>query len=387
MTSVLSVTSSAASTAISATGKPSDLDTLARTADVPTLTKYVRQHPQDRSALETSMVKAGRSGDVSTMSQALKKNDYDVAVWTRYGKGGGPAGPTYAVRPASDPAHKVGSSAAWTDLEASGQVTPSERAIISHMSASEGRLDSVQAYDNQIVSLGAMQKTVNPQGTGELPMQVWDFKQANPDKYQTLFADKGWTVERVKPGHNEGSFALRLTVDGKELTPRETAAYIKDRASPDHWDTALDPLKDAGRDPDFQAQQIKDFQARLTQATSVIPAGAGYTRPIHDYVTSEQGAAMILDHHVNRPAHVDNAFGAALDKFHAANPKAARDPSTWTTEQRAQYEPQILASYRNERASTAYRPQMTHANERADRLMGPASPLSAVPGTYHRTPN
>ncbi len=385
MTSVLSLAASGTSSILPRGAKATDLATLANTGDVPTLTVYIRQHPQDRNALENAMIKAGRSGDVSAMSQALKKADYDVAIWSRYGKTGG--GPTYAARSPNDPAYKVGNSPAWDGLQAAGKVTPSERAVISRMSASEGRLDSVQAYDNQMISAGAMQKTVNPQGTGELPRQVWDFKEAYPDKYQTLFADKGWTVDRVKPGHGDSSFAMRLTVDGKELTPRETVAYIKDRNSPDHWNKALDPFKEAGRDPDFQAQQIKDFQVRLTQATGVIPVGASYTHPIRDYVTSEQGAAMVLDHHVNRPGHVDNAFGAALDTFYAANPKASRDPSTWTSEQRAEYEPAILGNYRNERASDTYTPPMTHANERAGRLMGPDSTLSAEPGSFHRTTN
>lgn len=383
MTSALSLLAPGTSATPSAAAKPDDLATLARTASVETLTIYARQHPQERGALETAMVKAGRTGDVSQMSQALKKPDFEVPIWMRYGQTGG--GPTYSVRPTSDPAHKVGASLAWNTLESSGQVTPSERAVISHMSASEGRLDSVQAYDNQIVSLGAMQKTVNPQGTGELPRQVWDFKQANPDKYQALFADRGWAVERVAPGSTDGSFAMRLTVDGTQLTPRETAAYIKDRGSPDHWGAALDPLLKAGRDPDFQAQQIKDFQSRLTTAISVIPAGAAYTRPAGEYLTSQQGAAMLLDHHVNRPAHVDNAFGRALDRFYAANPTASHDPGAWTAEQRAEYEPAILSEYRQARSERYGGGVMTHPFERADRLMGPDSPLSADPGSFVRT--
>lgn len=383
MTSVLSLFASGASSSLPLAAKATNLNMLAKSADLETLTIYTRQHPQDHGALESAMIKAGRTGDVSAMSQALKKDDYDVAVWMRYGKTGG--GPTYANRPNSDPAFKVGNSPAWNTLEAAGKVTPSERAVISRMSASEGRLDAVQGYDNQIISAGAMQKTVNPQGTGELPRQVWDFKEANPEKYQTLFADKGWTVERVKPGNTEDSFALRLTVDGKTLTPRETADYIKDRENPDHWTKALDPMQKAGRDPDFQTQQIKDFQSRLRVATSVIPAGPNYTKPAGDYVTSEQGAALLLDHHVNRPAHVDNAFGLALDRFYAANPKVSRDPADWTAEQREQYEPAILSNYQATRELKYNGSAMTDADKRAARIVDPSSPLSAKPGSFVRT--
>lgn len=382
MTSVLSTNVAGVSlTAGSAPPPRPDLATLAKTGDLKTLTIYARQHPQSRDALETAMVKAGRSGDVSRMAQALKKSDYDVPIWMRQG------GPAYAMRPASDPTYRIGDSSVWASLEREGKVSASEHRVIGHVAANEGRLDSVQAYDDQIVSLGAMQKTVNQKGTGELPHQIWDFKQANPDRYQSLFADRGWTVERVGRGHPDSSFALRLTVDGKTLTARETYSYIKDRNNPDHWNTALDPLLKAGRDPAFQAQQIKDYKARLDLATSVTPAGAKYTKPAGEYVTSEQGAGMLIDHHINRPGHVSLAFGAALDRFYAANPKAPLDPAKWSAKQRAEYEPAILNDYRATRQLTYGRSTMTQPLERANRIMGASSPLSAEPGSFKRATN
>lgn len=377
MTSLLSLTGPGNAAPASSPPPPKPtVATLAASADVPTLTVYVRQHPQDRAALETAMVKAGRAGDVSRMSQALKKPDYDVAVWMKAG------GPAYATRPGNDPAYRIGDSGAWAGLERDGKVSASEHRIIGHVAANEGRLDSVQTYDNQTVSLGAIQKTVNPQGTGELPRQAWHFMQSDPARYQSLFADRGWMVERVKPGDTDGSFALRLTVDGKILTPHETYDYIKDRTNPDHWNTALDPLLKAGRDPAFQTQQIKDFKTRLDTAAGTMPTG--YAKPARDYVTSEQGAAMLLDHHVNRPAHVAKAFGAALDRFYADNPQASRDPAAWTAEQRATYEPAILDHYRTTRTLAYGGSTMTHALPRADRIMGAGSPLSAQPGSFAR---
>ena len=36
----------------------------------------------------------------------------------------------------------------------------------------EGNFDAVQSYDSEIITAGAMQKTVNSSGTGELPEQI-----------------------------------------------------------------------------------------------------------------------------------------------------------------------------------------------------------------------
>jgi hypothetical protein len=146
----------------------------------------------------------------------------------------------------------------------------------------------------------------------------------------------------------------------------------------------LTPLLEAGRDVDFQKKQIVDFRDRLNGAVDQKPAGAkgNYAHPISSYVTSEQGAALVLDQSVNRPAHVAGSFGRALDRFYAANPKAPADPATWTAEQRAQYEPKIIANYIAERNAT----NMTDPQDRADHLTNAKSGLSAAPGSFVRTP-
>ena len=40
-----------------------------------------------------------------------------------------------------------------------------------------------------------MQKTINPEGKGEFPLQVLSFKNDYPEKYKSLFEECGWTVE------------------------------------------------------------------------------------------------------------------------------------------------------------------------------------------------
>jgi len=378
MTGLTGVTAQPANTTTTgASGNPPSLRTLAQTADVHTLGLYVQSHPHDRAKLETELVKANRSGDIARLKDTLR---YELPHWEPRGTNSG--GPNYKTRVLPDTTNLVGTSSAWNGMVAAGKVTPSERRVISQMALNEGRLDSVQAYDSETVTAGAMQKTINANGTGELPKQVYDFSQSNPAGYKALFADKGWTVAHTGKGHGTSDYTMTFSADGKPTTPQQTRAYIKDKTAPDHWNAALDPLLQAGRDPAFQAVQIQDFKTRLDGAMAGTPSGKGYTQPISAYVTSEKGAALVLDESVNRPNNVPHTFGRALDSFYAANPKASRYPTQWTAAQRADYEPKIMTAYEAERTTSS----MSHPTERAQTIVGPASPLSDAPKSFVPTP-
>lgn len=88
----------------------------------------------------------------------------------------------------------------------------------------------------------------------------------------------------------------------------------------------------------------------------------------------------MLDESVNRPGHVAGTFGRAVDSFYAAHPTAERDPTKWTAEQRAEYEPEIVRSYMAQREKT----NMTDPKPRADHIVGKGTPLSAEPGSFAR---
>ncbi|HJP69322.1 MAG TPA: SH3 domain-containing protein, partial [Sphingomicrobium sp.] len=69
-----------------------------------------------------------------------------------------------------------------TAMLASGEITASEKRIIAAMAPNEGKLDSVQSYDDQVVTAGAMQKTIRPDdGGGEFATQVADFRAQDED--------------------------------------------------------------------------------------------------------------------------------------------------------------------------------------------------------------
>jgi hypothetical protein len=323
------------------------------------------------------------SGFNTTLDKVNRESKYDTPYYARTDYGSGPA---YRRRETADTKYNVATSPGWNDLVDSGQVTLSEQKVISRMAENEGgHMDSLQGWDSEIVTLGAMQKTVNAQGNGELPKQVYDFSQTNPDKYKTLFADKGWTVAQTGTGTGPADYTMSFKdpADPKAKTLDGTALRNYIHANdPAAWDKTMTPLLAAGRDVDFQKKQIVDFKSRLNGAVDQVPTGAAYSKPISAYVTSEQSAALVLDQSVNRPAHVAGSFGEALDKFYVANPKAPVDPATWTAEQRAQYESEIIANYIAARNATT----MTDPAERAAHITDAGSGLSAAPGSFVRTP-
>jgi hypothetical protein len=73
--------------------------------------------------------------------------------------------------------------------------------------------------------------------------------------------------------------------------------------------------------------------------------------PISAYLTSEQGAALVLDQDVNRSGYVQADLGKALDAFYKAHPEAPKDPAKWTSKQREKYAPsqRVCGRQKNER--------------------------------------
>lgn len=53
-----------------------------------------------------------------------------------------------------------------------GRITAGEKKIIVVMSGNEAKINGVQCYDSEVITAGAMQKTVKVSGAGELPAQI-----------------------------------------------------------------------------------------------------------------------------------------------------------------------------------------------------------------------
>ena len=75
---------------------------------------------------------------------------------------------------------------------------------------------------------------------------------------------------------------------------------------------------------------------------------------VRRWFTSEQGVALVLDEHVNRPGHVPGTLAKAIAKI------GAQDPTNWKTADEAR----LVAAYVLARKAT----NMTHPMQRAERI-------------------
>ncbi|WP_326982278.1 hypothetical protein VUJ46_19085 [Chryseobacterium sp. MYb264] len=262
---------------------------------------------------------------------------------------------------------KLGFYKNWENIISEGKVDQEQKEIILAMSENEGNMDAVQSYDSEILTAGAMQKTINPDGYGELSIQLWEFKQEYPEKFKMLFENCGWSVKEIEiKDHSKTikkyqSFYNEKT--GKELKSLIRKGFEEKKYKQKVICIPVEPFINACKDEDFQAKQIIDFIKRLNNAINKTPNG--YSSKIKDFVKSKLGKATVLDHDVNRPGHVSNCFGEALNKFFAEHNKLSRNPADWG-ENHHIYEKEILKIYGPLRGQGKY--TMTDANARYIKL-------------------
>ncbi len=255
----------------------------------------------------------------------------------------------------------------WNDLVSNNVVTNEEKEILIGMSENEGNLDSVQSYDSEILTAGAMQKTVNSVGKGELTIQVKEFKASNPNKYKQLFEECGWSVEKGVMYYKNPNDSSATKITGKALKAKIREGFTSSKRGKKLECKPLEPIVRAIKDKDFQAKQVEDFINRLKN--KVLPLKpSGYSYRIEDFLKSKLGKATALDHHINRPGYVAKDFAKALNYFftkkdkevndYNANKekkdhksKISRNPSDWA-ENHSDFEKEIIEYYGKNRRGT-----------------------------------
>ncbi|WP_281310197.1 hypothetical protein [Flavobacterium flavigenum] len=261
----------------------------------------------------------------------------------------------------------------WDDLIKNNSITTDEKSILIAMSENEGKLDSIQSYDSEILTAGAMQKTINPEGYGELPIQFWEFKKNYPEKYILYLENCNWKVEEEKKEKKDKKGIVISTnykykakykdLSGKELKDKIREGFEKNKFKTKVNCEPIEPIIRLMKDSDYQIIQIKDFIKRLNSSLDKKPTG--YSLKISAFVSSNLGKALVLDNDVNRPGQVDDCFGEALDSFFKKNPKVSKIPSEWGTNF-STYEDEILEIYGPLRGEGSY--TMTSATKRYNDL-------------------
>jgi peptidoglycan hydrolase-like protein with peptidoglycan-binding domain len=221
------------------------------------------------------------------------------------------------------------------------KVTQSEINLMIAVAENEGNLDAVNTWDSAFLSFGLFQWTAGQGGAkGELPALLARIKDEDRDLFDKYCGQHGLDVVAVTPGPVHGYFSLR------GITLKTAAAKAQLRQAPWAFYFWL-----AGQDPEIQAFEIKHAVARLDQFYDTDRYRVDNKFLVRDLVTSEYGVGLLLDQHVNRPAHVKSCLEKALKQTGLTNPRG------WGTEE----ERRLIISYLKIRAKTS----MTDPEKRA----------------------
>jgi peptidoglycan hydrolase-like protein with peptidoglycan-binding domain len=194
------------------------------------------------------------------------------------------------------------------------KVTQSEINVMIAVAENEGNLDAINTWDNAFLSFGLFQWTAG-QGNakGELPALLARIKDEDRDLFDKYCGQHGLDVVGVTPGPVHGYFSLR----GTTINTRATKEQLRQASWAFYFWLA-------GQDPAVQAMEIKHALGRLDQFYSTDNYKVG-VHHVSDLVTSEYGVGLILDQHVNRPAHVKTCLAKALAQTGLSDPKGWGD--------------------------------------------------------------
>lgn len=204
-------------------------------------------------------------------------------------------------------------------------ISPSSQGALRAVSENEGRLEAINAYDGAFLSFGMFQWTLGTKNNaGELPALVKKLKQNYPDTFQQYFGRFGLDVSE-----DTNSQSGYLVLNGELINSPELKEQFRSR----EW---VYRFWRAGGDPQVQAISVKHAAGRLEYFYWRWKIN-GFT--LNKIITSEYGVALLLDNHVNLPAHAKLALEAAM------NETGLTDPTNWNSEE----EQKVLAAYVQQR--------------------------------------
>ncbi len=230
-------------------------------------------------------------------------------------------------------------------------ISPSRLLVMQAVSANEGKLEAINTWDNAFLTFGTFQWTVGQDdGAGELPGLLNLLKERDSVIFDQLFGQFGLDVASVNhpPGQPPTGF---LSLNGAKLktkSDKQNKLRTLERAY---------QFFKSGQNDRMRQVQIEYASSRI----DLFYRDGGHRikgRFIADFVSSEFGVGLLLDQHVNRPAHVPSTLAAAVDHFIDSTGKS--DPATWNdTDER-----NLLNIYIERRSHTS----MTDSLARADRV-------------------
>ena len=197
------------------------------------------------------------------------------------------------------------------------KLTQSEINVMISVAENEGNLDAINTWDSAFLSFGLFQWTAGTgNAKGELPALLARIKDEDRDLFDKYCGQHGLDVMDVTPNLVTGYFSLRgtkiKTSTAKEQLRQAPWAFYFWRAGQDH---------------EVHAMEVKHALGRLDRFYNTKRYLVDKKYRVSDLVTSEYGVGLILDQHVNRPAHVKQCLSKALTQTGLRNPKR------WGTEE------------------------------------------------------
>lgn len=213
-------------------------------------------------------------------------------------------------------------------------------AVVEAVAPNEGYLDSVRLLDRAILSIGVQQWTVHVDD--ELDVLLWQLSVEHPDDFDTHFGIHGLRLQisATWPAGTRGmaSGSPRRVVQQQAVPgganldmPAAGTAPVPPAVRLQFFGGAPDPTHPGQYRFDHTAWagrirsavrcsrplQLLQIQAAVRRFDRILAEGRTWTvggqpRTIDQLVTSAQGAAQLLDQHINVPGHVGDDIASAI---------------------------------------------------------------------------
>lgn len=230
-------------------------------------------------------------------------------------------------------------------------VSPSRLRVMEAVSSNEGKLEAINTWDSAFLTFGCFQWTIGTaDGDGELPPMIDRLKRNSPQVFQKYFGQFGLDVQLspAKPNTLRRGF---FTLNGTALrTPQQ-----KEKLRSLDWAYRFWL---SGQDDTVRLAEVEHAMDRVDLFFRC-PECLINTRFVGDYVSSEYGIALLLDQHVNRPAHVPATLARAVSVL--VGQLGSDAPQSWQDAQ----EQKLIALYLQKRAQTS----MTDSDGRAKKIL------------------
>jgi hypothetical protein len=194
---------------------------------------------------------------------------------------------------------------AWLD----GKPTPAGQSVsvvrcIRAVSLNEGRLEAINSYDNAFLSIGIFQWTAGSgSDPGELAGLLEVVQTQSSEAYDEYFGRYKLGMKITSQGNGRLTTGY-LTLDGKALdSPAEKQQLRAAEWAYRFWR--------AGHDDRVRLSELVCAGTRLPVFLNDQIRG----HAVSAWFTSEQGIALVLDEHVNRPGHVPGTLGSAIGRL------------------------------------------------------------------------